>query len=386
MALLNFPPNPNPGDKFTIGTITWQWNGAAWIKFNDPNKTFGQVTSTAVVITSTSTSSLQVTGGAIISGDLFVGGNLVGPGAAALSTATDNVRGGTTGSILYQLAPGLTKFIGIGSTGSLLVSNGTTATFSNTLNSLVVSGTASPTQLDTGTAALKVAGGVSIGGDLWLGGQLFSQGSPVLTTATFGAVISAGQDITISFVTGTNYIQVNDVATLQTVTGRGSTTSNRINITNTVSSTSTTTGALVVKGGVGIGGDVNVWGRVSAESVRVMDAIFDSTKTSISSQSITAIDQYRLSDYRTAKYLVQIDEGTGASADFQSSEISLLATNTGTVYLTEYGKISSKGNVYLGNFTAAVENIGGSDFVRLFFQADQATSKVISVLRISMVP
>lgn len=379
MPLLNFPPNPQPGDKYTIGTLTWVWNGSAWIKYNDPNKTFGEVTSTSVVITSTSTTSLQVSGGAVIGGDLFISGNLIGPGAAALSTSTDNVRGGSTGSVLYQAAPGVTQFIGIGSTGSLLVSNGTTATFANTLESLVISGTTNATSTQTG--ALVVAGGVAIGGDLFIGGTLYAGGNPVLTTATFGAVISAGQDITVTFVTGTNYIQVNDVATLQTITNRGSTTTNRINITNATTSTSTTTGALIVRGGVGIGG------RINCESVRVMDAIFDSTKTDVNNQSATVIDQYNLSDYRAAKYLVQIDEGTGNSANFQSSELMLLATNTGTVYLTEYAAISSKGNNnFLGEFSADVNNIGGVDVVRLKFAAFESTNKVINVLRISMVP
>lgn len=379
MPLLNFPPNPQPGDKYTIGTLTWVWNGSAWIKYNDPNKTFGEVTSTSVVITSTSTTSLQVSGGAVIGGDLFISGNLIGPGAAALSTSTDNVRGGSTGSVLYQSAPGVTNFIGIGSTGSLLVSNGTTATFANTLQSLVISGTTNATSTQTG--ALVVAGGVAIGGDLFIGGTLYAGGNPVLTTATFGAVISAGQDITVTFVTGTNYIQVNDVATLQTITNRGSTTTNRINITNSTTSTSTTTGALIVRGGVGIGG------RINCESVRVMDAIFDSTKTDVNNQSATVIDQYNLSDYRAAKYLVQIDEGTGNTANFQSSELMLLATNTGTVYLTEYAAISSKGNNnFLGEFSADVNNIGGVDVVRLKFAAFESTNKVINVLRISMVP
>ena len=127
MALLNFPANPQVGDKYTIGTITWQWTGAAWIKYNDPNKTFGEVTSTNLTITtstnstSTTTGALIVTGGVGIGGNLYVGGNLIGPGAAALSTSTDAVRGGTTGSILYQVGPGVTGFVGIGTTGSYLL-------------------------------------------------------------------------------------------------------------------------------------------------------------------------------------------------------------------------------------------------------------------------
>ena len=56
--------------------------------------------------------------------------------AGLASTATD-VAGGTTGAILYQRAAGDTEFIGIGAAGSVLQSNGTTATYVTTA-SLVV--------------------------------------------------------------------------------------------------------------------------------------------------------------------------------------------------------------------------------------------------------
>jgi len=391
MALLNFPANPQVGDKYTIGTITWQWTGAAWIKYNDPNKTFGEVTSTNLTLTtstnstSTTTGALIVTGGVGIGGNLYVGGSLIGPGAAALSTSTDAVRNGTTGSILYQIAPSVTGFVGIGTTGSFLVSNGTTATFKNTVTNLTITDTTRATTTTTG--ALVVAGGVGIGGDLYVGGDFFANGHPVLTTATFGAVISAGTDITITFITGTNYIQINDISTLQSVTGRGFTTTNRINVTNATASTSTTTGALTIKGGVGIGGDVNIYGRMNSESVRIADTIFDSTKTTVNTVVTTVIDTYSLADFRSAKYLVQIDEGLGATAEFQSSELLLLATNTGTVYLTEYAVISSRGpGIGIGEFTADLNNVGGTDYIRLKFTADAATSKTINVLRTAMVP
>ena len=391
MALLNFPANPQVGDKYTIGVITWQWTGAAWIRYNDPNKTFGEVTATQMIITtttnstSTTTGALVVTGGAAIGGNLFVGGQLIGPGAAALSTSTDAVRNGTTGSVLYQIAPSVTGFIGIGTTGSFLVSNGTTSTFKNTVTNITITDTTRATSTTTG--ALVVAGGVGIGGDLFVGGDFYANGHPVLTTATFGAVISAGTDITVTFITGTNYIQINDVSTLQSVTGRGFTTTNKINITNATASVSTTTGALTVKGGAGIGGDVYVYGRMNSESVRILDTIFDSTRTTVNTIVTTVIDTYSLADFRSAKYLVQIDEGSGASAEFQSSELLLLATNTGTVYLTEYASISSRGvGITLGEFSAGILNVGGQDVVQLKFTADSATNKTINVLRTAMVP
>jgi hypothetical protein len=51
-------------------------------------------------------------------------------------------------------------------------------------------------------------------------------------------------------------ITATEADTLETVTGRGASSTNAISITNSTASTSTTSGALTVTGGVGIGGDV----------------------------------------------------------------------------------------------------------------------------------
>jgi hypothetical protein len=70
---------------------------------------------------------------------------------------------------------------------------------------------------------------------------------PVITTDAYGRV-TAITNTAISFPA--------EADTLQTVTTRGSTTANAINVTNTTSSTSKTTGALKVAGGVGVAGDL----------------------------------------------------------------------------------------------------------------------------------
>ncbi len=31
MAILNFPPNPSPGQTYSVGNRTYIWNGQAWI-------------------------------------------------------------------------------------------------------------------------------------------------------------------------------------------------------------------------------------------------------------------------------------------------------------------------------------------------------------------
>lgn len=99
---------------------------------------------------------LAVLGGAGIAGNLIVSDDLSIFGTlyvrelitATVSTATLalNFNGGQAGSIPYQTAPGSTEFIPIGTSGTVLISNGSSATWvessslvSNTASNLVVS-------------------------------------------------------------------------------------------------------------------------------------------------------------------------------------------------------------------------------------------------------
>ena len=83
----------------------------------------------------------------------------------------------------------------------------------------------------------------------------------VVTITNKGVLsIVPGDDISVNTTTGN--VTVSNTSTLQTVTNRGSTTTNAIHITSVTSSTTSTDGALVVDGGVGIGGDVHVAGQV----------------------------------------------------------------------------------------------------------------------------
>lgn len=219
------------------------------------------------------------------------------------------------------------------------------------------------------TGALKVEGSASIGGDLYLGGTLYSDGQLVLTTSSFVESVNGGVDITITNSTGT--LIWNNVSTLETVTSRGSSSSYVITLTNQTESTSTNTGALIVEGGIGVAK------RVTCESLQIADAIFDSTTTLVNTTDITAIDTYNLSDFRSAKYLIQIDEGIGSGADFDFREIMLVADNDDNVWAVEYGAAQS-GN--LGTFLA--ESTGS--VVTLYFTAVAPTNKTVKVLRTSM--
>ena len=197
-------------------------------------------------------------------------------------------------------------------------------------------------------------------------------GTPLLTTSTLVTVINSGTDITLTY-TNSGTITINNASTLQSVTNRGSSTSNVVNFTNTTNSTSTTTGAVVISGGLGVGG------RIYSESIQIADAIIDSTQTTVNNTAITMIDSYPISNYRSAKYVIQIDDGVGPSANFEVIELLLLVDNVNNVYATEYAVLTS-GAGELGDFAA---DCNGTN-VQLWFTAYTSSTKVLKVLRTAM--
>lgn len=257
-----------------------------------------------------------------------------------------------------------------------------TNTVVNTITATNVVVTTSTNSTSTTTGALVVNGGIGVAGDIYVGGAVYSGGSIALTTANLSVAFESGDDIDISVNTSTGFVRISNISTLQTVTDRGSTTTNVIHFANTSSSTSTFSGAVVIDGGVGIGGDTWIEGRVTSESLAIADSIFDSTQMMINTQVATPIDTYSLKQYRSSKYLIQIDEGTTATARCQVIELLVLATNTGTAHVLEYGSVMSDGD--LGDFDVSVTNVLGDVVVTLYFMAHDTVEKTIKVLRTAM--
>lgn len=256
--------------------------------------------------------------------------------------------------------------------------SGASKTF-NVITATQVYITSSTQSTGTTTGALVVNGGAGVGGDLYVGGFIYGVAGIVVTTSSFAGDLISGVDIQVDVNTTTNAITINNISTLQSVTGRGSTTTNAIRISNNTASTSTTTGALLVTGGIGVGGNIWAGGRITSESLKIEDSIFDSSSITINSVLTTVIDSYSIAQFRSAKYIVQISEGSGGSAKFQMIEISLLVDNLGTVYATEYGLLTTTGE--LGSFAADVQI---DNIVRLYFTPYSATSKTLKVLRTAM--
>lgn len=243
--------------------------------------------------------------------------------------------------------------------------------------------TSNTNSISTDTGALIVRGGVGIGGDVHIGGIIYSGGVPALTTSSFNISDGpdGGTDINIQHVvdplSGTSTILINNISTLDTVTGRGATTTHAITITDSTTSTNVTSGALIVSGGVGIAG------RVNTESIQIADTVFDSTDTYVNSTDEYTVDSYFLSQYRSSKYFIQIDEGGDPDSKFQAVEIVLTAKNDGTPYMTQYGQVTTNGE--LGTFGAKGETTGTDILISLTFTAfDAIKNKRIKVLRTAM--
>lgn len=203
MALLNFPPNPNIGDTWVIGSTTWQWNGYAWVKYNPIQAGTNDTTITNVVSittttnsTSTTTGALVVNGGVGISGNLNVGGNLSVLGNFSSIGISDNA---TAKSLVLEPGSGRnitfngTEFFGTASaTSGLLmlfnrsdsgsgVYNGPTtvsafraansitfgtSTGTITLGNLTGLGTVTASTAGGGQGALSLQGGAYVGKNL----------------------------------------------------------------------------------------------------------------------------------------------------------------------------------------------------------------------------
>ena len=130
----------------------------------------------------------------------------------------------------------------------------------------------------TATAQLEVGGDIKAA-------NIYSNGSLVITNATLGTYgvtsIQPGSGIDVNTTTGA--VIISSVDTLQTVTDRGNSTTNRIIVNNSEISNSTSTGALVVTGGVGIGGQATVDTILVTNTLRGTSeavAIFENTTAS----------------------------------------------------------------------------------------------------------
>lgn len=380
---LGFPTNPLVGSTYKLGTQTYVWNGVAWAIQTQAAQNPESIT------VGTGTFTISISNGTItIDNYQVITTNTLGNIAVtSLNAGTDTRVSSTTGNIIVWNESTLESVTSRGATSihdiSLTSTTTSVGTDSGALQvvggvgiggNLNVGGNTlflnTENAISTASASVVFAGGVGIAGDLHLGGDFYARGQTVLTTSSFVGQIVAGTDILVT-ATDTGVIYFSNVSTLQSVTNRGFTTTNRIIVNNTTTASSSSTGAVVIAGGLGVGG------RIYSESVQIADAIFDSMVVYINNTATVVVDYYPFSTFRSAKYVIQIDSGSGPTAQFEVIEILLLADNIGTIYATEYAVLSSAGE--LGVFSAALDV--PSNNINLYFTPHAATNKELTILR-----
>jgi hypothetical protein len=190
----------------------------------------------------------------------------------ASNTAT-NIAGGTVNQVPYQSGVGTTNFFGPGTTGQILISNGTTpggplfvntntfvVGYANTALSVAIASSSSfATTATYASTATDIAGGTA--------GQLLYQ----ITTGDTGfAGPGVAGNVLVS--NGSSVPTYNSTLTLTSLT----------------SATSTQTGAFQVRGGAGIGGDLYVGGNIYG--LQEIWAYYGSPSDIRLKTNITAID------------------------------------------------------------------------------------------------
>ena len=323
--------------------------------------------------TSNVTGALIVTGGAGISGSLYAS-NLFDNSNRVLTSVSIIAGTGLTGG---GTITGPSGSVTLNSNGVLLLTAGTdTAISTSTGNILIWNTSTFQTITDRGnsttniisilntsqsfdgqTGALVISGGVGVGSDVNVDGQVYINHNEVLTTASIKNLFVAGVDMLITADLSSGSVTFDNTSTLETVTGRGSTTTHAISITNNTPSITNETGALVVSGGVGIGQDLFVNGTVSSNKINTTTlkignsqySYFDHTYT-IDTMTEIVIDQFGFQNYETVKYLVQITGQLPASSTtlFHSSELLVTHDSNGVDtlgYLVQYGIITNFGEL-----------------------------------------
>jgi len=267
---------------------------------------------------------------------------VIGYGAGSgLTTASNQVIiGGYNGTAIATQTGYISLADGIGNLRAQWDNKGQ-VTFFNTATFFATQNATN----STNSGALIVAGGAGIGQDLYVGGTIYSQGSPVITQAYLGTPIStitAGTDTKV--VTAGSAVTIWNTSTLQSITSRGNTTSNPIRITSQASTTGTSTGALILDGGLGLAGSIQAGGTINAGA--------DSTASSIA-ETVGLFDRGR----RVMTQAILTGD-LGIEVTSSSNTATVMAyniKNTGVRFITP-----GDGLAMLVNGTSAVANGTGS--------------------------
>ncbi|NBP00975.1 MAG: hypothetical protein EBU90_12730, partial [Proteobacteria bacterium] len=291
--------------------------------------------------TNTNTGALRIKGGVGIGQDVWIGGNINVTGTinGSFAGTADNVK-------TIRTATNASYFL------TFVDSNNATATgepiyttssvFVNPTIGLAVSNKTNATTTQSG--ALIVDGGVGIGQDLYVGGNLNVAGTLVgtvsgtITTATNIAGGTAGQ---VPYQTGpgaTSFFGPGTAGNILVSNGTGAPSyNNTLTLTGLVNATSTLTGALQVRAGVGIGQNLHVGGGTQIAGLTTI------TNTTNATSTITGA--------------LQVTGGIGVGGQVYAGGLTVLAAGAVDGSITAQATIISTGT--FSNFPSAGLAFGG---------------------------
>jgi hypothetical protein len=387
---------------------------------------------------STTTGSLVVGGGVGLGGDVYIGGTLFYSNTLDI-ISTQNSTSTTTGALVVSGGVGIGENLNVGgiinaTTANLFTINltGGVDSISTTTGDLTVTGGvgigqdvniggyvtvgSTATSYATTAGALTVQGGVGVGGNLYVAGSIVRTGNIMnsawgtsgqglqLTSAVYTDLTSiggnAGQIAVHSIgqptIIGSNAPTWSDAATLYidnaplisglaTATGVWSLFVNNGQVklaSSSINNGTTNTGALQVIGGVGVGGNITSGGTVKGYQLQVDNNVITSPALSgITTNSPQALDIFVGNTFRTAKYLVQIND-QGTPNLFHVAEVVVAYDGSGSssgVYISQYGLVTNTGE--LGTFDVAYS--GG--FITLTFTPNYTpTNMDIQAIRMAI--
>jgi hypothetical protein len=301
---------------------------------------------------STNTGALQVVGGVGIGGNLYVGGNTFFTGDVAVSGG-DLTTDQTTFNLVNANATTV-NFAGAGTS----VTIGATTGFTQIRNATTVTNTTNATSTNTG--ALQVQGGVGVANSVWIGNALRVIGASTLNNLS-AAVTTATQ------------LTVNGTASVSGIVfANDASNSNAVN-----------NGSIQTLGGIGVAKDIFAGGTITAGATQaattgtVVNGFFTNNTliASFTSNVITGtapvnLDFWSATNYRSARYFVQITDG----ANVHISEISLFHDGV-KAYINEYGIATNNGQ--RGSFDATLS----AGNITVNFTPTSATAMTIKMVR-----
>jgi hypothetical protein len=357
--------------------------------------------STATITTATIVT-LSVTGG------LTIGGSTFNANGGITSTGTTNLGNLTAVSVTFtnltvtgtSIVAALTATVFTATSANILgnvsvagtlsvAQQATLAGVTGTTSSFVTLQVTSTSTLSTSSAmAVTIAGGTSIAKDLVVSGgttlanvtatNLTLNNLTVNTNATIGNNLSVGNLFTATTATIIGQATANSIAVATTATFGG-----KVSISDTTNAASANFASFITAGGIGVAKDAIIGGAANIGAIStgtVVPAVYTNNMllASYTSPTITGVapvnlDTYSSTTYRSAKYFVQIVDGTSVHI----TEINLFHDGT-NVFKTEYGIATNNGE--LGSFDATL-SVG---VITLNFSPANAVLMTIKVVRLGI--